>query len=446
MLNFLKTSKLKNYKNNYYTKPAKIIISHVYSFDNKGDAALLSVLSKDIHRVFKHASIIILTMDSITNNEKFEENFVQTSFMHYAMKRFETKPLILLNSLYIMLSSILWAYFYRLTKISLPIEINLKKLCLLYANAELILPVGGGYLRSQKNGIGSWLNIALLLHPIKIGSILKKPTILYTQSIGPFSNKLEELMIKNALNNDVEASIIREDKSVELLRKIGVNRNIYRSIDSGFAFSSNGKKYDIRKLLAIEKDRIIIGITARNWMSAEAQSRYELALSQTIRHIITKYKASVVLIPQVTAEFHGDDDRMVHNRIYEMVQDLKNVYVINEKLDHYQIKSAYDALDLVIGTRFHSVIFSLTSYVPAIAIEYEHKTGGIMKDLALDKWVIKIEEVDIKNLSKMFDKLMLERTGYKKYLKNIMPGYIKKKENAIKIVQEKYYEFYNRAK
>lgn len=436
--NFINLTK-KRFKKN-------IIISHIYSFENKGDAALLSVLISDIRKKFLNPNIVILSMDSVKNNEKFEEYFVQKSFMYYAMKRFESKPLILLNSLYIMLSSILWAYFYRLTRISLPIEINLKKLCLLYANADLILPVGGGYLRSQKKGIGSWLNIALLLHPIKIGSILKKPTILYTQSIGPFSNKLEELMIKNTLNNDVEASIIREDKSIELLKKIGVNRNIYRSIDSGFAFSSKGNKYDIRKLLEIDKNRFIVGITARNWLPTEDQSNYELSLSQTIRHIVNKYNASVVMIPQVTAEFHGDDDRMVHNRIYEKVQDLKNVYVINEKLDHYQIKAAYDSLDLVIGTRFHSVIFSLTSYVPAIAIEYEHKTGGIMKDLGLEKWVIKIEEVDIKNLSKMFDKLMFERLSYKKYLKNIMPGYIKKTENAIKIVQEKYYEFYNRAK
>ena len=46
------------------------------------------------------------------------------------------------------------------------------------------------------------------------------------------------------------------------------------------------------------------------------------------------------------------------------------------------------SLDYLVGTRFHSVIFALAARVPCIAIGYEHKTRGIMRDLSLDGWVL----------------------------------------------------------
>ena len=39
------------------------------------------------------------------------------------------------------------------------------------------------------------------------------------------------------------------------------------------------------------------------------------------------------------------------------------------------------------GTRFQSVVLSLMSGTRAVAIEYEHKTRGIMRDLGLEAWV-----------------------------------------------------------
>lgn len=414
-----------------------IIISHVYSKHNKGDAALLSVLIKNIQKEFKRASITILTLDSISKGEKFEGVKVQNSFMFYAMKSFNNKALILFYSHFVMVLTMLWAGVYRFTGFSLPIDRKLRALCLLYAKADLILPVGGGYLRSHKKGVGSLLNISLLLHPIMLSYVLKRPTILYTQSIGPLNGGLEEILVKYVLNRTA-AVIAREDTSLQLLKRIGVHRNIYRSIDSGFAFSAQGNFYNLHKILGIKKEKLIVGITARKWLSGFAQAKYECALAETVKHIVTNYNAAVVFIPQVTAEFHGDDDRIVHKRILSQITKLHDTYLIDEKINHYQIKAAYNSLDFLIGTRFHSVIFSLTSYVPAIAIEYEHKTSGIMKDLNLSKWVIKIEDVSGDILIDRFNNLIKNKKQYLSTLNANLPGYIKKTETARILIKEIY--------
>jgi colanic acid/amylovoran biosynthesis protein len=99
----------------------------------------------------------------------------------------------------------------------------------------------------------------------------------------------------------------------------------------------------------------------------------------------------VVLIPQVTTDYLGDDDRIVERRIagYCGSSPLR----IDERVDFRDLKGLYSACDLMLGTRFHSVIFALTSMVPCLAIEYEHKTRGIMRDLGLEEWVLPIDEV-----------------------------------------------------
>jgi colanic acid/amylovoran biosynthesis protein len=79
-----------------------------------------------------------------------------------------------------------------------------------------------------------------------------------------------------------------------------------------------------------------------------------------------------------------------------------------------------------VGTRFHSVIFGLTSFVPALAIQYEHKTLGIMRQLGLEKWVIPIEQVTGQYLISLFDELIKSRDDYIKKLDHILPAYIAK--------------------
>ena len=128
----------------------------------------------------------------------------------------------------------------------------------------------------------------------------------------------------------------------------------------------------------------------------------------------------------------------MHSRIASIVRRSDDVYALNDKLSHGEVKAAYNSLDFLIGTRFHSVIFALTSNVPAIAIEYEHKTGGIMHDLDLDEWVIKMHDVNPAWLKKSVDKLVRNSKTYKTHLKSILPAYIRETKQPIHIVEDSY--------
>jgi colanic acid/amylovoran biosynthesis protein len=413
----------------------KILISHVYSNGNKGDAALLSVLVSDIRRGFDGAQMTILSLDEITSNEKFEGVSVKNSFMYYARDTYENKFIKVLYAFYVGTATLLWAAFYRLTKLSLPLPRDLKNLVDLYLDADLIIPVGGGYIRSQR-GFMNTIGLFFIVHPFFFSYLLGKKTIGYSQSVGPFGNKFQAWMSKESIKT-LDGILVRENISLDLLKKWGITKNVFLSVDSGFSFKSN-TAVDIRQEFKISKEKMLVGITVRTWLAAKQQAQYEKTIAQLCDDIVKKYKAVIVFIPQVTVELQADDDRESSKRVFQYMKCKEQSRLILEKYDHHKIKAIYGGLDYLIGTRFHSVIFGITSYVPSIAIGYEHKTLGIMTDLGLEKWVLDIKNIEIENAKSLFDELVKNREHYLSHLKSKLPPYIIKSENSILIVKDIY--------
>ena len=51
------------------------------------------------------------------------------------------------------------------------------------------------------------------------------------------------------------------------------------------------------------------------------------------------------------------------------------------------------ACDLTVGTRLHSAIISMNFGTPAIAINYEHKSAGIMQQLGMPEMAVDIRHL-----------------------------------------------------
>jgi colanic acid/amylovoran biosynthesis protein len=177
-----------------------------------------------------------------------------------------------------------------------------------------------------------------------------------------------------------------------------------------------------------------VGITAREWLTGAAGERYETALASFIDWLHEVKQVEVTLIPQVTSGYHGDDDRLISRRIADRCRSAPRLTV--DRIPHDELRSLYGSLDVLVGTRFHSVIFGLTARTPSIAIEYEHKTSGIMRDLGLDEWVIAIEDVDLPWLQERYEAIQSGRVAYLDQLETVMPGYQHRADELIGALQE----------
>jgi colanic acid/amylovoran biosynthesis protein len=378
-------------------------------------------------------------MEDITKNNTFDNIPLTTSFITLAFLRKGNKIAKLLNMTYVFCLPLLWALIYRTLglQINFLLSSKLKELLSNFSKANIIIPVGGGYLRG-KDSINDSVNLIFLLLPLVIGLILKKPIILHSQSIGPFGNQFQRLLIKFVLNRTNHV-FVREETTLKILESIGVKKTlITQAPDAAFLFKTN-KKISLKKLGIIKGNhQEVVGITVRKWLGRDAQEKYEREIAKFTDYITSKFNMYVVFIPQVTVHLFEDDDRIVGNKIYQQIKRKGSVKVLNESYSHYELKAIYQNLDYLVGTRFHSVIFSLTSYVPAIAIEYEHKTSGIMKDLELAEWVIKIEDANSELLLNKFNKLIENRKQYLSTLNANLPSYIKKAEATMILVKDAY--------
>lgn len=414
----------------------RVVISHAYSTENKGDAALLDVLVGDIRRQYgSETTIDILTIDKVAQGATFADAPLHEAFMYYALNRPRTRVGKLCYAVTMMAYTLLWAWMYRVLRVRLPLSRSIREVVELYLQADMIITVGGGYFRTSGDMV-TFVNLLLMLHPLRFAEIIAKPTYLYTMSVGPFYHGIERRLVAARFRR-AGLVLIREDTSMELLKNIGVQENVRRAVDSGFAFRA-GESIGLRARLGVDTSRTLVGVTARKWMDAQRQDAYEQAMADALDGIIDRHDVDVVCVPQVTSTHNRDDDREVSRSIARRMTHTAEVHVMEDDYTHHDVKAMYDELDYIIGTRFHSVIFSLTSYVPAIAIEYEHKTSGIMRDLNLSQWTLKIEDVQSDKIQALFDELLAHTDDYKAQLQAQLSAYIARAEEAIVLVDEQH--------
>lgn len=415
-----------------------ILITHAYAKENKGDAAILSVLLGQLREAFPKSNIKISIFDDIRANKMFEGFETISSFLYLAYCTYHHAFAKTIYSLYIILATIIWASVLRFFHINLDfiLKASVRQVAHEFKKADLIVPIGGGYIRATPT-LKDTFALILLLHPILLSIILKKPVILYSQSIGPFFNVFQKTITKLVLNH-TKLILVREDNTLATLKSIGIkDQLVVRSVDAGFLFQAD-TPYSLQDIIpsASIKNKTLVGITVRQWMKKTKQEAYQKAIVDFIDEVTKDKNIMFVFIPQVSSTLHNDDDRDIATAITNGIKNKDQVINLTGIYDHHQVKALYSDLDFIVGTRFHSVIFSLTAFVPALAIEYEYKTSGIMKDLDLSEWVIPIEDVTTEMLYDKFMSLMKHKKAYEAKLHANLPAYIDKaKRNVIYLKQ-----------
>ncbi|MFJ9908305.1 polysaccharide pyruvyl transferase family protein [Streptomyces sp. NPDC101152] len=397
------------------------MVINAYVRENAGDAALLSVCLRHVQEAFPDADLAIAGMEDAAAHPAFEGVRNIGSIRRYVADGTTTLPRRLLRKALLGLAGTAAVTLPRplartLLRV-LPAEARREAEAVI--GADLVVSMGGGYVLARP-GLDGYQNVFFVLLPALLAQKAGVPVVWAPQSFGPFPAAVQRRLVGHVMRRSA-AVLAREDVSVgELLAcKVPADR-IERAVDAGFAFEPE-RRIDWRSRLGVGPDERLVGVTARRWLSATAQERYERELARTI-DAVQATGAHVVLIPQVSTDYLGDDDRICERRIAGHCTS--GPLLVDEVVDYRDLKGLYDECTLLIGTRFHSVIFSLTSDVPCVAIEYEHKTRGIMADLGLGEWVLPIADVTHDRLWALVEPLLKDPDPYRQILDANLPGYV----------------------
>ncbi|OQX78465.1 MAG: hypothetical protein B6D61_05440 [Bacteroidetes bacterium 4484_249] len=393
--------------------PAKVLIVPINTDLNRGDQAL-SWESIEIAKSISQETDIYLyksnhNPDLYKQTDKLGYNYL-TRILQHPGRGTSNKNIRQTSFIYfkwgikaindILITLLLLSKYKFLNKLSLLFLSKEKKYTYkIFKEIDFVFLKGGGFLHSYGKISNAYVMYYQLFDVFLAHSLGKKVFVL-PNSIGPLKNSLAKKIVTNALSKCSFLSV-REGASLSFLKHLSFNP--YLSPDLGFYLKPSKRDFsEYLKKRGVEiGTKHCIAITLRPYRfdgKKNAKYLYKNYINQfkivVNRLINSGYHVS--LIAHTIGPSAHEDDRIPLLEVYNSFEKNKNLtYLYDNSLDCREIEKIYSYYNLVIGTRFHSVIFAINVNTPAIAISYGgYKAIGIMKDMGLSEYIVPIEETN----------------------------------------------------
>jgi colanic acid/amylovoran biosynthesis protein len=211
--------------------------------------------------------------------------------------------------------------------------------------------------------------------------LAKKPLYILGHSVGPFRSPFSKKLAATVFNR-ASAFVLREPESRKQLEKDGIQIDrISMSTDTAWLIEPGNDKNRL-------KEEKIIAVTFRalapfDQLLGISQTDYEIAFARYI-DALNELGYQIRAFSTCTGiDGYPKDDRMTALSIRRRCKYPEKIEVIMDELNDIQLGEKLGECQLTVGTRLHSAIISMNFGTPAFALNYEHKSAGIMDNLCL---------------------------------------------------------------
>lgn len=293
-------------------------------------------------------------------------------------------------------------------------------------NAQAVIVKGGGFIHAYGKATDFYTMYFSLFH-VKLAQRLGKKVIIFPNSIGPVKGIFTRIFVGKVLRN-TKLITVREQVSKDYLKSnMGLETLLFP--DLGFFLKSkdvqNGSAYLKSKGIPVGEKKIV-GITLRPYRFPKSENpklSYQNYISEIVSFVktICSQNVHVIFFAHTLGPSAHEDDRLALRDVIDTLDGTtqKNTtYIEDADHDCRDLQDMYTHLDVMVGTRFHSVIFALNSFVPCIAIAYGgNKSFGIMNDMGLNEYVFPIEKFTKDDLIISYNKILDNEHDYKEKIK-----------------------------
>ena len=409
----------------------RILIVGGYVRQNAGDAALLHAIIVQLHKAFPGCLAEIAGMEDPRRYPDFEGVPNLGSMRRYASdetvpgwRRAARKALVLAIGVSWFIVPARW---YRWLSARLPAEVSAELAAIERADLLVSLVAAGGYLQgAARPGLGPRVIYQLL--PLMLAERRGTPVVCAPQSYGPFDGRLVTWLVAKTLRR-ARLVLAREDISLAELEKLRLPAGVAcRAVDSAFSLEpprpAPADQLAWRASHGVGGTDVLVGVTVRRCLPPARQAAFEAELAEFVDRVHDRPGYRVVIFPQATAADQHDDDRAASRAVAGLCRGRTRPVLLDTEADFRGVAAFIAGLDYLVGTRFHSVIFALTARVPCIALGYEHKTRGILRDLSLDGWGLPAEDLSADCIHALFRRLEERRSAYRAHVNHVIPGYV----------------------
>ena len=327
----------------------KIVISGYYGFDNLGDEAILAGIISLLKKKNKELKITVLSASPEQSAERYGVEAV--------------------------------------SRTSIP------KILALLKEADLFIS-GGGSLLQDVTGSAS---VPYYLGLFWLAKMQKCKTAFYAQGVGPLNKGWSRLFTAFSLNR-FDFIGVRDQKSKELLKEIGVKKEIIETVDPVFALYE--RENVVRQKI---KGELKIGVSVRPW-----STDYLAELAKGLNNFAREYKVSY----QLFAMHKGSDEKMAAE-LKELLETDSDI--IELPAEPKAALKKFALLDLFLGVRLHSLIFALINQIPSLALSYDPKIEGLIDPISYLP-LLKLEGLQGEEVEQELEALLSERYTVRKKL------------------------------
>jgi colanic acid/amylovoran biosynthesis protein len=416
----------------------RILITNVYSTLNKGDAAIVMSQAALLRELLPGMEIVVQSWHPETDSARLGCRVVGPFFDLVSRQHPEwSRPRQVLHIGHTFFRTLLAARWVGLTGRTPPFRLrkNIREAFEAYRQADLVVSVGGNYLYSYR-GRNSF-SFLKHCHQIMLAQAMRKPVVLWAQSLGPVEIPLFRRLVRHLVNR-TRRVLVREKLSVHFLKELHARTDhLAVTPDTAFLLTPETPAQAERRLMDLDMPPggPRIGLTVRDWdfpneddpgACAEA---YREAVARTVDWMADVWGARMVFLPQCITP--DTDDRFFTRCVCERVTRKEHVVIAEDDLPPGALKAIAGRLDLFIGTRMHSNIFALAMGTPTLAISYQPKTDGIMRMLGMGRWVLPIANLHPDGLRTRLEELWAERAQVRCHLLERIPEICKQARHDI---------------
>jgi polysaccharide pyruvyl transferase CsaB len=307
-----------------------IMISGYYGFGNAGDEAILAAMIQQMREHLDDPRIIVLS-------ESPEETAKE-----YGVESFQRKN---------------YPGIFRLMG-----EID-------------VFVSGGGGLVQDATGFNT---VVYYLSLVQLAKLRGKKVMLYAQGLGPLHLK-KSRDVARFIMNQADMITFRDEKSKLLSESIGIKKPpVHVTADPVFALRPPEPSIldPIAKEEEIFPDRFNLGISVRPWDSG---IDYLMLIASLADSYALENNANIFIFP-----FQETQDLEVCEKLKAKIQS--PCRIIPRKYPIPVLEGLLGRMNLTIGMRLHSLIFSTVMGVPSVGVSYDPKVSVLMGIMGLP-WV-----------------------------------------------------------
>ena len=221
--------------------------------------------------------------------------------------------------------------------------------------------------------------------------------------------------------NNVDLITLRDDKSLEILKQIGVTKpKTIVTADPALNLDSVDKErgLEILKKAGVPVDKSLLGISVRKWRDVGAD--FEDAVARACDYAVEKYGLYPVFLPMQASK-----DLAISQSIMRKMKYKSSIMDSNQAVT--DMLAVVKCMNMCIGMRLHMLIYSAINAVPLVGLVYDPKISSFM-EYTHQNLHVNVDGITADKISSMIDKCIVE---YDEIRDDLIDNYKLLKEKAI---------------